>query len=207
MTAHQIDDGDLSEVVAGRRERKKAATRQAIEDTARKLYANRGFDKTSVVDITEAIDVSERTFYRYFTSKEDVLFGPWRRDLKLAVQLIESRPPSESPLEAMRGALQAMASHFEDNTERYLFIAQLATSSEDVAAYQGAVIMPSLVEAGAQGLARRLGVEASSDLRPYLFAGVGAAAVNAAVKRWVASGGQHPLQDLLMDALDLLPSG
>ncbi len=207
MTAHRLDDENLSEVVAGRRERKKAAMRQAIEDTARELYEERGFEKTSVVDITDAVDVSERTFYRYFTSKEDVLFGPWRRDLELAMELIESRPPSESPLEAMRGALLAMASHFEQNRERYLFIAQLAASSEDVAAYQGAVIMPSLVEAGAMSLARRLRVEPTTDLRPYLFAGVGAAAVNAAVTNWVASDGQSPLQDLLMEALELLPHG
>lgn len=207
MTTKQQDEGTLSEVVAGRRERKKAATRQAIEDTARDLYARKGFDKTSVVDITDAIDISERTFYRYFTSKEDVLFGPWRRDLELAIALIESRPSSESPLEAMRGALLAMATHFEDNRERYLFIAQLAASSEDVAAYQGSVIMPSLVEAAALGLARRLGVEPTTDLRPYLFAGVGAAAVNAAVANWVALDGRPPLQDLLMDALELVPSG
>lgn len=207
MTAHTTHDRNLTEAVAGRRERKKAATRQAIEDTARELYAQRGFDKTSVLDITETIDVSERTFYRYFTSKEDVLFGPWRRDLELAIELIESRPPSESPLEAMRGALLAMASHFEENRDRYLFIAQLAGSSADVAAYQGAVIMPSLVEAGALGLARRLGVEPTEDLRPYLFAGVGAAAVNAAVANWVALDGKPPLQELLMEALDLLPSG
>ena len=87
----------------GRRERKKEATRRAIEDTARQLFSQHGFAKTSVLDITEAVDVAERTFYRYFTSKEDVLFGPWRQDLDLALGLIESRPPSEDPLEAMRG--------------------------------------------------------------------------------------------------------
>ena len=189
----------------GRRERKKEATRRAIEDTARELFSQHGFAKTSVLDITEAVDVSERTFYRYFTSKEDALFGPWRQDLDLALELIESRPPSEDPLEAMRGVLLAMADHFEDNRERHFFIAQLAASSPDVAAYQGSVFVPALVEAGAGALARRLGVDTSTDLRPYLFAGVGAAAVNAAMVNWVATEGSRPLPDLLMEALDLLP--
>ncbi len=189
----------------GRRERKKEATRLAIENAARDLFAEQGFDETSVLDITETVDVSERTFYRYFVSKEDVLFGPWRRDLDVAIDLIESRPQSEDPLEAMRGVLLAMADHFEENRERYFFIAQLAVSSPDVAAYQGTVFVPALVEAGAQGLARRLGVDPLTDLRPYLFAGIGAAAVNAAMVNWVAIEGRRPLQGLLLDALDLLP--
>lgn len=191
---------------AGRRERKKEATRRAIEDTARELFTENGFGETSVFDITEAVDVSERTFYRYFTSKEDALFGPWRQDLDLALGVVESRPASEDPLEAMRGALLAMADHFEENRERYFFIALLAVSSPDVAAYQGTVIVPAFVEAGAEALARRLGVDPSTDLRPYLFAGVGAAAVNAAMVNWVTGEGQRPLQDLLLEALDLLPN-
>jgi len=168
------------------------------------MYAQQGFRETSVLDITEAVDVSERTFYRYFTSKEDVLFGPWRQDLELAVDLIESRPANEEPLEAMKGALLAMAEHFEQNRQRYFFIAQLASSSPDVAAYQGQVIIPTVVEAFAEGLARRLGVSVTTDLRPYVFAGVAAAAVNAAMVNWVATHGERPLQDLLIEAIDLL---
>jgi Transcriptional regulator len=189
---------------AGRRERKKAATRRAIEDAARRLFAERGFEGTSVVDITEAVDVSERTFYRYFTSKEDVLFGSWRDDLALAVALIESRPPAEAPLEAMRGALLAMADHFEARRDRHFFVARLATSSPAVAEYQGQVIVPTLVETLAGALGRRLGVDPTTDLRPYLFAGVAAAAVHAALANWVAARGERPLQELLLEALDLL---
>ncbi len=204
MSEHPSEP-DATVRTVGRRERKKEATRLAIENAARDLFTEQGFDETSVLDITETVDVSERTFYRYFVSKEDVLFGPWRRDLDVAIDLIESRPQSEDPLEAMRGVLLAMADHFEENRERYFFIAQLAVSSPDVAAYQGTVFVPALIEAGAHGLARRLGVDPLMDLRPYLFAGVAAAAVNAAMVNWVATEGRRPLQDLLLDALDLLP--
>ena len=204
MSEHPSESDAIVRTI-GRRERKKEATRLAIENAARDLFAEQGFDETSVLDITETVDVSERTFYRYFVSKEDVLFGPWRRDLDVAIDLIESRPQSEDPLEAMRGVLLAMADHFEENRERYFFIAQLAVSSPDVAAYQGTVFVPALIEAGAQGLARRLGVDPLTDLRPYLFSGVAAAAVNAAMVNWVAIEGRRPLQDLLLDALDLLP--
>ena len=204
MSAHQDETDAPSRPATGRRDRKKMATRIAIEDAAVGLYATRGFKETSVLDITEAADVSQRTFYRYFTSKEDVLFGSWRQDLAVTVKVIESRPQDESPLEAMRGALLAMAEHFEQNRERYSFIAQLSASSPDVAAYQGQVIIPAVVEAFAEGLARRLGVEALADLRPYVFAGVAAAAVNAAMVVWVAESGTELLENVLLDALDLL---
>jgi len=188
----------------GRRERKKAATRRAIEAAARRLFAERGFEGTSVADITEAVDVSERTFYRYFASKEDVLFGPWRQELELATAMIEARPVDEGPLEAMRGALLAMADHFEEQRERHFFVANLALTSKAVADYQGQVIVPTVVETLTAALGRRLGVAPTEDLRPYLFAGVAAAAIHAAVVNWVASRGGRPLPDLLVEALDLV---
>jgi AcrR family transcriptional regulator len=59
----------------GLRERKKQQTRQLIADTARRLFAERGFDAVTVVDVARAADVSEATVFNYFPTKEDLFYN------------------------------------------------------------------------------------------------------------------------------------
>src|ERR1044072_2490663 len=65
-------DGEVKE---GRRERKRRQTRERIEAAAVSLFLQRGFDGTTIEDITEAADVSKRSFFDYFPSKEEVVFA------------------------------------------------------------------------------------------------------------------------------------
>jgi AcrR family transcriptional regulator len=67
-----------AEAPEGRRERKRRQTRERIEQAAMALFLERGFDATTIEDITEAADVSKRSFFDYFPSKEDVVAPPVR---------------------------------------------------------------------------------------------------------------------------------
>jgi AcrR family transcriptional regulator len=93
----------------GRRDQNKAATRSALHDAARRMFAEHGFERTTVRDIAAAAGVTERTFFRYFPAKEDLVLGEVLDLLpELHVQIV-SRPAEEAPYRAVLGALLAVA--------------------------------------------------------------------------------------------------
>src|SRR5215208_3551950 len=103
---------------AGLRERKKAQTRQALTAAAIRLSIERGSpDRVTVEEISEAAEVSPRTFFNYFSSKEDAILGvdPERRAALRAE--LELRPEEESPVEALRAAVLAGVDDFDENGE------------------------------------------------------------------------------------------
>src|SRR2546428_614082 len=90
----------------GHRERKKLQTREALIAAARRLYAERGLEGTTVAEIAREAGVAPRTFFSYFESKEDVFLGPGDLRVEGLVRAIRSRAPGEPILTAVRRALQ-----------------------------------------------------------------------------------------------------
>ncbi|PRX03910.1 UNVERIFIED_ORG: TetR family transcriptional regulator [Actinomadura viridilutea] len=88
----------------GLRERKKRRTRRAIASAALRLFAERGYEETTIADIADAADVSPRTFFGYFPSKEDVVFAEVDDRLAEVRERLARRVPGETPLETVRRA-------------------------------------------------------------------------------------------------------
>jgi AcrR family transcriptional regulator len=87
------------------RERKKQRTREALLRAALELFTTQGYDRTTVDEIAEAVDVSQRTFFRYFAGKEEVaLFTQGVAEARF-LAAVRERPPQEAPLEALRRAV------------------------------------------------------------------------------------------------------
>ncbi|MEU5128416.1 TetR/AcrR family transcriptional regulator [Streptomyces mobaraensis] len=95
------------------RERKKLRTRQALTDTALELFTERGFDGATLDELCDAVEVSKRTFFRYFASKEDVAMAPTQDLWAAFLDDLETREPSggtvlETLQASLYGALERM---------------------------------------------------------------------------------------------------
>jgi AcrR family transcriptional regulator len=91
----------------GRREENKARTRSALEQAAARLFEEHGFAATTVRDIAVAAGVGERTFFRYFPSKEDLVLQQVRDLIPGLMTAVRARPTAEPPLTALREAIVA----------------------------------------------------------------------------------------------------
>jgi AcrR family transcriptional regulator len=86
----------------GLRETKKLATRQHIADVAIRAFAERGFDGVTVAEVAAAADVSEKTVFNYFPTKEDLFFDEVPERARALAAAIRDRPPGESVVVALR---------------------------------------------------------------------------------------------------------
>jgi AcrR family transcriptional regulator len=94
---------------AGRREASKQATAAALRAAAGRLFAERGYDATTVRDVARAAGVTERTLYRYFDGKEGLIAEEYRAWLAILSGAIRQRPGGEPPFAAVRAAMQSVA--------------------------------------------------------------------------------------------------
>lgn len=93
----------------GLRERKKQMTRQGILDAAERLFAEHGYDGVTVAQIADQANVSVKTLFKYFDSKEDLVFSGEDEIRTALCDAVRERPAGRSPLEAVRGFLKELA--------------------------------------------------------------------------------------------------
>jgi AcrR family transcriptional regulator len=148
----------------GLRERKKQQTRETIARAALRLFAERGYDETTLADIAEAADVAPRTIFAYFESKEDILLGAEGAFLSQLKRRLDERPSDATTVDAIRDFLGSMESPDEDAKLRKQVIMANPALHAKMRARHGEV-EPMLAES----IARDLGAE-PGDMRPVLVA-------------------------------------
>jgi AcrR family transcriptional regulator len=154
--------------MTGRRERNRIRTHDALREAALARFARQGFDATTVEQVADDADVSVRTFFRYFSCKEAVLFGDEHRDAMLEV--LRNRPTDEPLMLSLR-VMGEMVWHGGAATgeARREMRAELMRTHPAIAAYAREQVAVAEVEV-TRIAAERLGVDPAVDLRPAVFA-------------------------------------
>ncbi|GAA1904644.1 TetR family transcriptional regulator [Streptomyces durmitorensis] len=165
----------------GLRERKKQRTRDALLRAALELFTTKGYEETTVDEIAEAVDVSQRTFFRYFTNKEETAFAVQEMVEQRFVETLRERPADETPFVALRGAVigawDAMGRSIEEvvPVELHMRTYQMIESTPSLlAAHLRRSI--EMEEEIARVIAEREGLDLDTDPRPRVvvaaFSGV-----------------------------------
>lgn len=184
----------------GIRARKRRQTRQRIIEAGLRLFVSQGFEATTLDAIAEAADISRRTYFSYFASKDDLLLA-WQEDAidDLRAALVEAAP-GRTPLEAARAALPAVIGRYE--TEDFNALDDLMRSTE---------ILRGRKQASYERQERALfdalrEVWPAEDRQPSLriTAMVAIGALRLAFESWREDGRVRPMSQYLDDAFEAL---
>lgn len=93
--------------------------RERLQTAALELFATQGFEQTSAAEIARSVGLTERTFFRHFSDKREVLFYGQDQFLRAFVDGVNAAPPDASPLQVIASALHAAASFFPDDRRSY----------------------------------------------------------------------------------------
>jgi len=193
-------------VTTGLRERKKQATRVALHEAALRLVAERGLDTVSIDDIAARADVSPRTFFNYFSSKDDAVIGLDPEASSGQIERFLARPADETPLGALRAVSRQQADEMSEDTELWPLRLTVIDAHPALLARLAAAFGQS-ERALAQAIAERTGTRFGTDAYPTLLAGVSGVVMRTALHRWYATDFTASLPDLVDEAWDALEAG
>jgi AcrR family transcriptional regulator len=186
------------------RELKKERTKEALESAALRLFRERGYAETSVAEIAAEAEVSRRTFFRYFRSKEGVVFANADENGRRLQEALEREPLESDPLSAFGNVVVRLTrSEIEDRgadeilARQRLFVDNLGLRSR---LSEIARVWRSYL---AEALARREGRDAPSE-SDLLYAAIGITVIQTVLDRWTEDGGADDLADRLADAFGMV---
>ncbi|KQV98821.1 TetR family transcriptional regulator [Streptomyces sp. Root369] len=193
------------------RERKKQRTREALLRAAIELFTTEGYERTTVDDIADAVEVSQRTFFRYFAGKEDAALALDEMTVTRFVDAVRARPSHEPPLEALRQAVLEGWDTLHEvvesvvPVERFLAMYRVIESTPVLLAAhlrRSAEVEEVLTRV----LAEREGLDAATDPRPRLLVAVFSGVMRVTERQWLTDGefSLEAMRELTVSHLELL---
>jgi AcrR family transcriptional regulator len=198
---------------ASLRERKKLATRRELRREALRMIAERGYSNVTVEEIAEAANVSPRTFFNYFPTKEAALFGADPELAEATREAILHQAPGEPVINVLRTMMTNRAKMVVDEFEElggepleWLARMRAARIDPHLQAAHGAQ-MAAIERSLAEAIAQRLGTTIERDPYPGLLASIATGVFRSSMSFWASSGGTVPLEHLVDRAFVALASG
>lgn len=179
-----MEAGETTRPRPGLRERKKERTRETIARVALQLFAERGYEHTTLAEIADAADVSRRTIFAYFESKEDILFSDVPALLEQLRQTLEQRPSGSTTVDALRGLLSSGAA-IDDNA----MLREKITHTDERLRLSKRARFARVEQLIAESIAKDLKA-GPDDVRPPLVAASITAALTTISDRLVAQSGE-----------------
>jgi AcrR family transcriptional regulator len=180
---------------AGLRQRKKESSRRAIEDAAWELFAEQGYEETSINDIAERADVAPRTFFRYFPTKEAVMYPQFEELLQSVREEFRKRPTDEPVItsifesfDVLSGSLEGEASRRRQRMEMMKRPGQHPPGTE--------YFRTRLAEVTAELVLEREGDSDETRMRARLASGVVSLLIDTTHHCWMETGAHESLHDV-----------
>jgi AcrR family transcriptional regulator len=170
-------------------------SRGRLEQAALELYVERGFDQTTVADIAKRAGLTERTFYRHYADKREVLFGDGTTLPALLANAITEAPASVTPIDAVAEALASWGALFEDRRDHVL--RRQAVISANPELRERELIKLALLASAMTGALRGRGV---GEPAASLAAEAGIAAFRIAFDRWADGTGTPDLPRIVRES-------
>lgn len=177
----------------GLREKKKQRTRRAIYEEALSQFEEHGFEKATVDEIAENVGISQRTFFRYFPTKEAVLFCDWENDLAELEAFFLELPPDMALWDALCELADAWARTYEAERELQLAKHAIIEASDSAGAYERSEVIPETESRLARTIARRIGEDYEASFKASIYAASYVSALLVAKKQWLDEGGEGGL--------------
>ena len=190
----------------GLRERKKAANRAKVLNVARKLFAKQGFDATTLEQICHSALISKRSFFRYFTDKESLVFPNREERLENFATFLMANQEVDNPFDSLRAATQVFGAEYNEHKEHLLDQQALIYSSLELRGRERE-IDKDWQDAIARAFSVRAGNSPDSDLWARVLAGAIMGVVRSTMNFWFDHDCDPDLTQLGLDALNYLERG
>ncbi|WP_072806440.1 TetR family transcriptional regulator [Rhodococcoides yunnanense] len=180
----------------------KPGAKDRLHAAALELYAERGFEQTTVTDIAQAAGLTERTFFRHFTDKREVLFGGQDQLRQVFVDGVAAAPEPAPAVDVVANALQAAASYFPDERRQSSRTRQTVIDANPGLQERELLKLASLT----QSIAVAVGERGVPEPQATLAAHTAVTVFGVAFVQWIEDGEQRSFGDIAHEIFEELRS-